>query len=81
MMWFLDSYTLQDIVDPVPFGLIPLSLFAGSFYMVWNGLGRQKTVVIVICYLMLAVPLHRRYDLSQSPSPSLKVSYRMTPQK
>ena len=23
LMWFLDSYTLQDIVDPVPFGLIP----------------------------------------------------------
>ena len=26
LMWFLDSYTLQDIVDPVPFGLIPLAL-------------------------------------------------------
>ena len=36
MMWFLDSYTLQDIVDPVPFGLIPLSLFAGSF--TWSGM-------------------------------------------
>ena len=39
LMWFLDSYTLQDIVDPVPFGLIPLAMFGGSFYMVWSGLG------------------------------------------
>ena len=67
LMWFLDSYTLQDIVDPVPFGLIPLSLFAGSFYMVWNGLGRQKTVVIVICYLMLAaVPYIAGMTFSES---------------
>ena len=67
MMWFLDSYTLQDIVDPVPFGLIPLSLFAGSFYLVWNGLGRQKTVVIVICYLMLAaVPYIAGMTFSES---------------
>ena len=26
LMWFLDSYTLQDIVDPIPFGLIPLAM-------------------------------------------------------
>ena len=42
LMWFLDSYTLQDIVDPVPFGLIPLAMFGGSFYMVWSGLGSRR---------------------------------------
>ena len=31
LMWFLDSYTLQDVVDPIPFGLIPAIMFGGSF--------------------------------------------------
>ena len=75
LMWFLDSYTLQDIVDPVPFGLIPLSLFAGSFYLVWNGLGRQKTVVIVICYLMLAAVPYIAMTFRNCLSP--KVSSRL----
>ena len=35
--------------------------------MVWNGLGRQKTVVIVICYLMLgAVPYIAGMTFSES---------------
>ncbi len=67
LMWFLDSYTLQEIVDPIPFGLIPLALFAGSFYLVWDGLGRQKTIVLVVCYLMLAaVPYIAGMTFSES---------------
>ena len=67
LMWFLDSYTLQDIVDPVPFGLIPLAMFGGSFYMVWSGLGKQKTVVLVVCYLLMAgVPYIAGMTFSES---------------
>jgi hypothetical protein len=53
-MWFLDNYTLQDLVDPVPFGIIPLALFGGSFYLVWENLGRQRTAVLVVVYLLVA---------------------------
>jgi len=67
LMWFLDSYTLQDIVDPIPFGLIPLAMFGGSFYMVWSGLGKQKTVVLVVCYLLMAgVPYIAGMTFSES---------------
>ena len=54
LMWFLDNYTLQDLVDPVPFGIIPLALFGGSFYLVWENLGRQRTAVLVVVYLLVA---------------------------
>ena len=67
LMWFLDSYTLQDLVDPLPFGLIPLVLFGGSFYLVWNGIGKQKTIVLVVCYIMLAgVPYIAGMSFSES---------------
>ena len=67
LMWFLDSYTLQDVVDPIPFGLIPAIMFGGSFYMVWSGLGKQKTAVLVVCYLLMAgVPYIAGMSFSES---------------
>ncbi|DAC45265.1 MAG TPA: hypothetical protein HA315_00570, partial [Candidatus Thalassarchaeaceae archaeon] len=67
LMWFLDSYTLQDFVDPIPFGLIPVIMFGGSFYLVWSGMGKQKTVVLVVCYLLMAgVPYIAGMSFSES---------------
>ena len=54
LTWFLGSYTLEDLTGPVPFGLVVLALFAGSFYLVWESAKREKTVVIAVCYLLLA---------------------------
>ena len=53
LMWFLGSYELQDYLGPVPFGILPLALLGGSFYLVWDAIGREKTVVLVVGYLMI----------------------------
>ena len=52
-MWFLDNYFLEDITGPVPFGLVALALIGGSFYMVWDSIDREKTVVLVVGYLLM----------------------------
>ena len=52
-MWFLDNYFLEDITGPVPFGLVALALLGGSFYMVWDSLNREKTIVLVVAYLLM----------------------------
>jgi len=54
LTWFLGSYALEDLTGPVPFGLVVLALFAGSFYLVWESAKREKTVVLAVCYLLLA---------------------------
>lgn len=54
LTWFLGSYTLEDLTGPVPFGLVVLMMFAGSFYLVWESVDREKTVVLAIGYLLLA---------------------------
>jgi len=53
LMWFLGSYELQDYLGPIPFGILPLALLGGSFYLVWDAIGREKTVVLVVGYLMI----------------------------
>jgi len=53
LMWFLGSYELQDYLGPIPFGIVPLALLGGSFYLVWDAIGREKTVVLVVGYLMI----------------------------
>ena len=53
LMWFLGSYELQDYLGPIPFGTVPLALLGGSFYLVWDAIGREKTVVLVVGYLMI----------------------------
>ena len=52
-MWFLDNYFLEDITGPIPFGLVALGLLGGSFYLVWDSLAREKTIVLVVSYLLL----------------------------
>ena len=52
-MWFLGSYELQDYLGPIPFGILPLALLGTSFYLVWDAVGREKTVVLVVAYLMM----------------------------
>ena len=52
-MWFLNNYFLEDLTGPVPFGLVALTLLGGSFYMVWDSLNREKTVVLVVAYLLM----------------------------
>jgi len=53
LMWFLGSYELQDYLGPIPFGILPLALLGTSFYLVWDAVGREKTVVLVVAYLMM----------------------------
>jgi hypothetical protein len=49
---------LQDLLGFIPLWLIPLSLFGGSFYLIWDAVDRQKTIVLSICTLLLiATPL------------------------
>ena len=44
---------LQDLLGFIPLWLIPLSLFGGSFYLIWDAVDRQKTIVLSICALLL----------------------------
>jgi len=53
LMWFLGSYELQDYLGPIPFGILPLVMFGISFYLIWDAIGREKTVVLVVVYLMM----------------------------
>ena len=53
LMWFLGSYELQDYLGPIPFGVLPLAMFGASFYLIWDAIGREKTVVLVVAYLMM----------------------------
>ena len=53
LMWFLDNYFLEDITGPIPFGLVVIGIMGGSFYLVWDSIDRQKTITLVVGYLML----------------------------
>jgi hypothetical protein len=65
-MCFLDNYFLEDITGPVPFGLVALGLMGGSFYMVWDSIHREKTVVLVVAYLLMtSVPYLAGLELGQ----------------
>jgi len=44
---------LQDILGFIPLWLVPISLFGGSFYLIWDAVDRQKTIVLSICALLL----------------------------
>jgi hypothetical protein len=44
---------LQDMLGFIPLWIIPLSLFGGSFYLIWDAVDRQKTIVLSICALLL----------------------------
>ncbi len=58
---------LQDLLGFIPLWLIPLSLFGGSFYLIWDAVDRQKTIVLSICALLLiATPVLAGIALSGS---------------
>jgi hypothetical protein len=44
---------LQDMLGFIPLWIIPLSLLGGSFYLIWDAVDRQKTIVLSICALLL----------------------------
>ena len=71
LMWFLNSYWLEDITGPVPFGLVVVGIMAGSFYLVWNSIDRQKTITLAVGYLLLTgVPYLAGLELGSSPGVS-----------
>ena len=68
LMWFLDNYWFEDITGPIPFGLVVIGIMAGSFYLVWNSIDRQKTVVLAVAYLLLtSVPYLAGLELGGGP--------------
>ena len=68
LMWFLDNYWFEDITGPIPFGLVVVGIMAGSFYLVWNSIDRQKTVALAVGYLLLTcVPYIAGLELGGGP--------------
>ena len=65
-MWFLDNYWLEDITGQIPFGLVALALLGGSFYLVWDSVDREKTIVLAVAYLLMtSVPYLAGLELGQ----------------
>ncbi|MDP6661352.1 MAG: hypothetical protein QF545_00200, partial [Candidatus Thalassarchaeaceae archaeon] len=62
LSWLFSSPSLQS--DFAFLGAIPLLLFAGSFYLVWNALGRKQTAAIAVAYLLLAASPYLVMSLS-----------------
>lgn len=71
LMWFLDNYWLEDITGPIPFGLVVVLIMAGSFYLVWDSIDRQKTIALAVGYLLLTgIPYIAGLELGSSPGVS-----------
>ena len=62
LSWLFSSPGIQS--DFAFLGAIPLLLFAGSFYLVWNALGRKQTAAIAVAYLLLAASPYLLMSLS-----------------
>ena len=45
-------------------GLIPILMFALSFYLVWNAIGRKQTAAIAVAYILLAASPYLIMSLS-----------------
>jgi hypothetical protein len=68
LMWFLNNYFLEDITGPIPFGLVVIMIMAGSFYLVWDSIDRQKTMTLAVGYLLLTgIPYLAGLELGSSP--------------
>ena len=71
LMWFLNNYFLEDITGPIPFGLVVVLIMAGSFYLVWDSIDRQKTLTLAVGYLLLTgLPYLAGLELGSSPGVS-----------
>ena len=71
LMWFLNNYFLEDITGPIPFGLVVIMIMAGSFYLVWDSIDRQKTLTLAVGYLLLTgIPYLAGLEFGSSPGVS-----------
>ena len=62
LSWVVSSPSIQS--DYAFAGAIPILLFAASFYMVWNAVGRKQTAVIAVVYILLAASPYAAMSLS-----------------
>ena len=71
LMWFLNNYFLEDITGPIPFGLVVIMIMAGSFYLVWDSIDRQKTLTLAVGYLLLTgIPYLAGLEFGSTPGVS-----------
>ena len=62
LSWPLASPKIQS--DYAFAGLLPILIFVGSFYLVWNAMGRKQTAVIAVAYILLAASPYVAMSLS-----------------
>jgi len=62
LSWVVSSPGIQS--DYAFAGAIPIALFAASFYLVWNAVGRKQTAVIAVVYILLAASPYAAMSLS-----------------
>ena len=62
LSWLLANPTIQS--DYAFAGLVPILIFAGSFYLVWNAMERKQTAVIAVVYILLAASPYAAMSLS-----------------
>ena len=60
--WIVSSPGIQS--DYSFAGIFPILMFAGSFYLVWNAMGRKQTAAIAVVYILLAASPYAAMSLS-----------------
>jgi hypothetical protein len=60
--WIVSSPGIQSDIPEA--GIFPILMFAGSFYLVWNAMGRKQTVAIAVVYVLLAASPYAAMSLS-----------------
>jgi len=62
LSWIVSSPGIQS--DYSFAGIFPILMFAGSFYLVWNAMGRKQTAVIAVVYVLLAASPYAAMSIS-----------------
>jgi len=62
LSWIVSSPGIQS--DYSFAGIFPILMFAGSFYLVWNAIGRKQTAAIAVVYILLAASPYVAMSLS-----------------
>jgi len=62
LSWIVSSPGIQS--DYSFAGIFPILMFAGSFYLVWNAMGRKQTAAIAVVYVLLAASPYAAMSLS-----------------
>ena len=60
--WIVSSPGIQSEYSFA--GIFPILMFAGSFYLVWNAIGRKQTAAIAVVYVLLAASPYAAMSLS-----------------